>query len=94
VKQLKRLGTAYTSTIIADTLQAKLLDMGVPEALFSISVDLVDPTMRDKDPQTIFIHYTSLFGPNPYISVTRIMIGAITMSMVLEGHTQMLIKFG
>lgn len=68
VKQLKRLGTAYTSTTIADTLQARLLDMGVPETLFAISVELVNPIMHDKDPQTLFVHYASLFEPNPYIS--------------------------
>src|SRR6516165_5473973 len=44
VKLLKKEGTAYTSIVIADALQARLLKMGVPIELFSISVALIQPS--------------------------------------------------
>jgi hypothetical protein len=70
VKTLKREGTAYTSTVIADALQARLLEMGVPDTLFSLSVTLIPPTRPDTDPQTILVHYTSLYPANIYIADT------------------------
>ena len=66
VKQLKREGAYFTSSVIADNLYAQLRGMGVPEELFSISVDMIRPTLPDKDPQTIFVHYASLYEPNTY----------------------------
>ena len=70
VKTLKREGTTYTSTVIADALQAKLLEMGVPDTLFSLSVTLIPPTRPDTDPQTILVHYGSLYPANKYIADT------------------------
>lgn len=67
VKQLKREGAYFTSSVIAGNLYAQLRGMGVPEELFSISVDMIRPTLPDKDPQTIFVHYASLYEPNTYV---------------------------
>jgi len=67
VKQLKREGTAYSSVELCALLQARLLQMGIPEEMFAISVELVKPDMPDKDPQAIFVHYPSLYAPNDYI---------------------------
>lgn len=68
VKTLKREGTAYTSTVIADALQKRLLEMGVPHTLFALSVALIPPKMPDTDPQTILVHYNSLYPTNIYIA--------------------------
>lgn len=68
VKTLKREGTAYTSTVIANALLMRLLEMGVTDTLFSLSVTLIPPTMPDTDPQTILVHYTSLYPANKYIA--------------------------
>lgn len=68
VKQLKRDGTAYSSTVISVQLLSQLQAMGVPENLFSISVELVLPSMRDKDPQTVFVHYMSLYEADDYLT--------------------------
>jgi hypothetical protein len=68
VKTLKREGTAYTSTVIANALQERMLEMGVPDTLFSLSVTLIPPTMPDTDPQTILVHYASLYPANVYIA--------------------------
>ncbi|HVU54509.1 MAG TPA: nucleotidyl transferase AbiEii/AbiGii toxin family protein [Puia sp.] len=70
VKTLKREGTAYTSNVIADVLQARLIEMGVPDTLFSISVTLIPPTRPDTDPQTIQVHYSSIYPANMYIADT------------------------
>ena len=67
VKTLKREGTEYTSTVIADALQARLLEMSVPDTMFSLSVALIPPTRPDTDPQTILVHYTSFYPSNRYI---------------------------
>ncbi len=68
VKQLKREGASFTSSVIANDLYAQLRGMSVPEELFSISVDMIRPRLPDKDPQTIFVHYASLYAPNTYVA--------------------------
>jgi Nucleotidyl transferase AbiEii toxin, Type IV TA system len=56
--------------MIADALQARLLEMSVPNTMFSLSVALIPPTRPDTDPQTILVHYTSLYPSNMYIADT------------------------
>ncbi len=68
VKQLKREGCAYTSTHIKNVLQQSLIDLRVPADTFSIVVEDIKPTMPDKDPQTLYLHYASLYDSNPYLA--------------------------
>jgi Nucleotidyl transferase AbiEii toxin, Type IV TA system len=68
VKSLKKKGCKYTSTTIKDALQTALSTMGVPEGTIIIEADAIKPEMPDKDPQTIFIHYPSLYESNIYIA--------------------------
>ncbi|MBS1663099.1 MAG: nucleotidyl transferase AbiEii/AbiGii toxin family protein [Bacteroidetes bacterium] len=68
VKQLKREGAIYTSLTISEAMHAQLRKMGVPEQLFSISVEIIKPILPDKDPQTVFVHYTSLYEANAYLA--------------------------
>ena len=68
VKQLKREGCAFTSIAIKDALQQSLLDLGVPGGMLKIIAEEVKPTMKDKDPQSLYIHYPSLYAPNPYLA--------------------------
>ena len=42
--------------------------MGVPAGLISIDAEDVNPIMPDKDPQTLFVRYPSLYDPNLYIA--------------------------
>ena len=70
VKVLKREGAVYTSTVLAEALQARLLEMGLLDTLFSLSVALIPPTRPDTDPQTILVHYNSLYPANMYIADT------------------------
>lgn len=68
VKQLKREGTIYSSSVIANAMYHQLLQMGVPEELFSVSVELIKPDLPDKDPQAVYVHYNSFYGANPYLA--------------------------
>lgn len=68
VKMLKRKGAAYTNTTIKEALEAALLTMGIPGDLFSIEVDKMTPELPDKDPQAIYLYYTSLYDKNEYIT--------------------------
>jgi len=42
--------------------------MGVPEELFSVSVEIIRSTLPDKDPQTVFVRYISLYEANTYVA--------------------------
>ncbi|MEP7376204.1 MAG: nucleotidyl transferase AbiEii/AbiGii toxin family protein [Chitinophagaceae bacterium] len=68
VKQLKREGCAFTSTAIKDALQQSLLALGVPDSMLEIIAEEVKPTMPDKDPQSLYVHYPSLYDPNSYLA--------------------------
>jgi len=68
VKQLKKEGAVYTSLVIANELYSKLRTMGIPEELFSVSVEEIKATLPGKDPQVIFVYYVSLYEPNTYVA--------------------------
>jgi hypothetical protein len=68
VKQLKKDGASFTSSVIAGELYTQLRRMGVPEGLFSVSVEMIRSTLPDKDPQTIFVRYISLYEANAYVA--------------------------
>ncbi len=68
VKQLKREGCAFTSTTIKDALQKSLFSLGVPEGMLEIIAEEVKQTMPDKDPQSLYVNYPSLYDPNPYLA--------------------------
>jgi galactitol-specific phosphotransferase system IIB component len=68
VKLLKKEGCAYTSTVIKDALQSALRTMGVPPEMITIEADRVKPHMPDKDPQTLFVRYQSLYDATAYIT--------------------------
>src|SRR5258708_24154225 len=67
-KQLKKEGASFTSSVIATELYAQLRRMGVAEELFSISVEMIRSKLPDKDPQTVFVRYVSLYEPNTYVA--------------------------
>lgn len=67
IKTLKREGCAYTSTVIREALEQELANMGVPAGMLKTEAEEVLPTMRDKDPQTLYIHFHSLFASGGYM---------------------------
>lgn len=67
VKQLKKDGCAYTTTVIKEALEKELKSMGVLEGMVTVEADPVNPTFPDKDPQTLYVRYPSLYEANDYL---------------------------
>lgn len=67
VKKLKKEGCAYTSTVIREALEQQFIQMGVPAGLLKIEPDPVPETFPDKDPQTLYVHFPSLYEENAYL---------------------------
>ena len=67
VKMLKREGCEYTSTVVCETLKQELTNMGIPAGMVQIEPEEVLPSMPDKDPQTLYIHFPSLFTSGGYM---------------------------
>jgi len=67
VKKLKRVGCEFTSTVIKVAFENRLVEMGVPARMVTIEAEDVNPVRRDKDPQTIYLKYPSLFDAGGYL---------------------------
>jgi hypothetical protein len=67
VKQLKKKGCEFTTKKIGVELAASLKRMGVSLEEIKLEVEEIKPTLKDKDPQTIYVGYRSLFDPHPYL---------------------------
>lgn len=68
VKTLKKEGCAFTSTVLLDALKAQFNHLEIPMKDINIVAEAVTDTIPDKDPQTLFIKYKSLYPPHEYIS--------------------------
>jgi hypothetical protein len=67
VEQLRRAGCSFTSNELMESLIAEFRNSQVPENLYSIEAETVRADMPDKDPQTLYVNFVSLFYPNPYL---------------------------
>ena len=67
VKTLKKEGCAFTSTVLLDALKAQFNHLGIPMKDISIVAEAVTDTIPDKDPQTLYIKYKSMYPPHGYI---------------------------
>lgn len=65
---MKKDGCAYTSTVIKEALEKELANLGVPSGMVTVEAEVVDPTFPDKDPQTLYVRYSSLYEPNDYLN--------------------------
>lgn len=68
VKNLKRRGCAFTSTVLKEALETAFRELGVPQGMVTVEAEEVPANRPDKDPQTLFIRYPSLFDPHPYLA--------------------------
>lgn len=68
VKKLKRAGCTFTSQMMTVALENAFAALGLPKGTVNIEAEAVPATMPDKDPQTIYIRYTSLFDRHPYLA--------------------------
>jgi Nucleotidyl transferase AbiEii toxin, Type IV TA system len=67
VKNMKRRGCTFTSTILKEALETAFADMGVPPGLVTVEAEEIPHDRPDKDPQTLFIRYPSLFDTHLYL---------------------------
>jgi predicted nucleotidyltransferase component of viral defense system len=67
VKKLKREACKFTSTVLREAVENKLLEMGVPEGMLVVTAKPIPADRPDTDPQEILITFPSLFAPIPYI---------------------------
>lgn len=68
VKNLKREGCAYTSKVILEALEARFAEMGVPAGLIQLEAQAVPDNRPDKDPQTLFVRFPSLYQGTSYLT--------------------------
>lgn len=70
LSDLKRAGCTFTSTLLRNELANQLRNIGLPEGMVRIDAAPVPDNMPDTDPQTLLVHYPSLYEPNDYIADT------------------------
>jgi hypothetical protein len=70
VKKLKKEGCKLTSSVILQQLKDAFSALGLPNDLLVIEAEAILTERPDKDPQSIFIHYPSLYAPHPYLANT------------------------
>jgi len=68
VKTLKKEGCAFTSTVLLDALKAQFNHLGIPMNDIAITAETVPETIPDRDPQTLYVKYKSLYPPHGYIA--------------------------
>ncbi|MEO5889691.1 MAG: nucleotidyl transferase AbiEii/AbiGii toxin family protein [Ferruginibacter sp.] len=68
VKTLKKEGCLFTSTILKEALEKQFGVLGIPVGMIIVVAAEVPVTIPDRDPQTLFIQYPSLYPPNPYLA--------------------------
>jgi len=68
VKTLKKEGCAFTSTVLKEALEQQFDKLGVPAGMITVVAAEVPETIPDRDPQTIFIRYPTLYPPHPYLA--------------------------
>src|SRR6202012_4941474 len=68
VKNMKRRGCAFTSTVLKEALETAFTELGVPPGMVRVEAEGLPANRPDKDPQTLFIRYPSLFDPHPYLA--------------------------
>jgi len=49
-------------------METSLRELGVPEGMVNVEAEAVPDNQPDKDPQTLYIRYPSLFDPHPYLA--------------------------
>jgi len=68
LSKLKKRGCDFTTNALKKALEDRFISLGVPEGMLSIDAEAIEPTMTDKDPQTLFIKYPSLYEANAYLA--------------------------
>jgi len=76
LNKLRRGGCKFTTTELLKSVETGLISIGVPKGLLTIYAEEVPANMPDKDPQTIYIVYPSLYESSNYIkNIVKIEVG-------------------
>jgi predicted nucleotidyltransferase component of viral defense system len=76
LSKLKKAGCKFTSTELKTELERQFTELGVPDSTIGIEAMKVEEHLPDTDPQTLLVHYKSLFDPNKYIAdVVKVEVG-------------------
>ncbi len=68
VTRLKRRGCSFTSNELKAELENQILNLGVPVGMAITYAAPIATRFPDKDPQTLYIKYPSLYEPNNYLA--------------------------
>lgn len=68
VERLRKKGCAFTSTELLGELEKEIIKLGVPPGMLTIVGAPIPEKFPDKDPQTIYVKYPSLYEPSAYIA--------------------------
>jgi len=90
LNKLKRLGCNFTSNELKDELMGQFVKLGVPKGAITIKPGKTVQDRPDKDPQELFIKYTSLYDPNSYLA-DEVKI-EISVRSKLEPYTTMTVQ--
>ncbi|MBS0027582.1 nucleotidyl transferase AbiEii/AbiGii toxin family protein [Chitinophaga sp. 22321] len=67
VKRLKKEGCQFTTIQVKDALAKSLSELGLEPDIAAVIAAPVDRSLPDKDPQTLYLHYPSLYAPHHYL---------------------------
>jgi len=68
INRLKRAGCAFTTNELKTELENQFRQLQIPEGILRVEAEAVPEGMPDKDPQVLYVHYPSLYEPDPYIA--------------------------
>lgn len=68
VEQLRRRGCAFTGNQLKTELEKQFAELGVPAGTIRIEAEPVPTQFPDTDPQTLHVHYSSLYDANAYLA--------------------------
>jgi Nucleotidyl transferase AbiEii toxin, Type IV TA system len=71
VKKLRKASCAFVTDCLAEVLQASLIEIGIPQDAFQLTVPI--PADSDIDPQVIYVGFPSVLAPLAYLP-TRVKI--------------------
>lgn len=81
--KLRRAACTFVRETLQNDLKAKMTEQGIKEDKFSVEVKITPVTTMD--PETIYIHYKSLFDAAPYVlNIVKIEVSGRSMSEPLE----------
>lgn len=68
VEKLRRSGCAFTGNELKKELEKGFVALEVPAGILNVEAEPVPVGFPDTDPQTLHVHYSSLYGANVYLA--------------------------